>query len=751
MSEMAKKYDHREVEPRIANLWESKGVFIGKVDPSKKPYTIVLPPPNANGALHVGHALMIAIEDLLIRWKKMKGYSTLWVPGLDHAGFETQVVYERSLAKQGKSRLDFDRQTLYNDIATFVEKEKNKIRSQIKALGPSLDWSRERYTLDKSVIETVYATFKKLASENLIYRDNYMVNYSPHHGTTFSDLEIEYKENKASLFYVRYMIIDKSDNEPEYVVVATTRPETIFVDTHLAVNPKDEKNKWLIGRLLKNPLTDIQMNVLGDPFVDPEFGTGIVKLTPGHDRNDFEVARKNNLPIISILDLNGKLNEEAGKYEVTKSLVGLSSVEAREKVVTILEQKNLIEKINDKYTNTIAVDYKDQEVIEPMVFPNWFVKVGPLKEPALNAVNEGKVNIYPKWREITYTKWMEEMRDWPISRQIVWGIRIPVWYNVDINPNIRVSFLSQSGKVEFGEISSLLKTFSFEEISKGLQSLYAPKDATYEISSVIPGERFLQETDTFDTWFSSGHWPLVTLNYPDSEDFKYFYPTNVLETGWEIIRFWVSRMIMFGIYLTGKPPFSDVYLHGLVFAEDGRKMSKSLGNQVDPLLIIDEYGADALRVGLIAGTANGKDFAFPKDKVIAYRNFANKIWNMARFLGMMKTSFGKEIPDYSEDMKNLHKMDLDILAKLKATNELVDNSLEKYRFFDAIEAIYQFMWKELADVYLENIKAREDKEIALSVFTYVFNQSLRLLHPFMPFVTEEISQYTAKNNGLLLE
>jgi len=739
---MEKRYNHKDVEERIYKMWEECGYFKGVVDKDKEPYTIVLPPPNANGTLHVGHALMLAIEDLLIRRKRMQGYSALWIPGLDHAGFETQVVYERTLAEQGKTRLDFDTKTLYEDIHAYVEEVKHKVRKQLRSLGPSIDWEREKYTLDQDVIDTVYTTFEKLSSEDLIYRDNYMVNYSPHHGTTFSDLEITHIEKKTPLYYIRYPLVDRKGDEPEYVVVATTRPEPIFIDTHLAINPKDENKSWLSGRKLRNPLNDLEMDIIEDSFVDPEFGTGVVKLTPGHDKTDFDAARTHDLPVVSMLTLKGLINEEATKYEATKDLVGMTVTAAREKVLEILKDKDLIEKIDDKYTNTVAVDYKDNMPIEPMVLPNWFVKVGPLKEPALKAVTEGEVNIYPKWREVTYTHWMEEMRDWPISRQIVWGIRIPVWYNVEKNSNLQITFLNKDKEIITGEVGELLSNHSFEEIEAGLQTLIAPNNAEYEIGRTSPGDKYLQETDTFDTWFSSGHWPLVTLGYPDSEDFKYFYPTAVLETGWEIIRFWVSRMIMFGIYLTGKPPFKDVYLHGLVFAEDGRKMSKSLGNQVDPLNMVEEYGADVLRMGLITGTANGKDFAFPRDRVIAYRNFANKIWNMARFMNIMVDRYEGEVPEFSPELKEkLTDEDRIILSGLDALIANVDDSIEKYRFADASEQLYHFIWNEIADKYIEQVKDREDKDVALSVLEQVFSASLKLLHPFMPFVTEEIWSY----------
>lgn len=729
---MDKKYDHKTQEPKIQKKWENAKVFIGKIDPKKKPFTIVLPPPNASGGLHVGNDLMLAVEDILIRWKKMQGYSTLWLPGTDHAGFETQVVFEKSLKEKGKSRFDFDRDSLYKAIWDFVQDNKGIIEGQIKSMGPGLDWTRYTFTLDEKVVSTVYNTFEKMVNEGLVYRDDYVVNYCPKCGTTFADLEVHHVERKSPLYYIKYGPL----------TVATTRPETKFGDVALAVNPDDGRYKSYVGKEIEfeDPLGKFKIPVIADKYVDPKFGTGVLKITPAHDKNDYEVGARHSLKVISVIGFDGRMNETAGKY------AGMDVKSAREAVANDLQKMGMIEKIDENYENSIAVCYRAGHEIEPTVLPNWFVKVEKLKKPALDAVLNKEVRIYPRWREITYVRWMEEMRDWPISRQIVWGIRVPAWYNINENPDLQVTFLSNKKERVSGKISELLQNYSFEEIEKGLQSLIAPKSAKYIISSSNPGEKFLQETDTFDTWFSSGHWPLVTLGYPDSEDFKYFYPTSVMETGWEIIRFWVSRMIMFGIYLTGKPPFKDIYLHGLVRALDGKKMSKSLGNVIDPLDYIDEFGADALRMGLISGTANGKDFAFPRDKVVAYRNFANKLWNMARFMLMLMED--KKVPFFDGKVtKDLNDMDKQILEELKKLIEGVNDSLEKYRFSEASDLIYQFMWHEVADKYIEHVKNREDKEVALSVFRYVFVTGLKLLHPFMPFVTEAIWEGLPKADG----
>jgi len=728
------KYIPKIQEPRIQKKWEDANIFKGKIDPNKKPFTIILPPPNASGKLHIGNVLMIAIEDTLIRWKKMSGYSTLWVPGTDHAGFETQGVFERELQEKGKSRFDYDRDSLYKEIWNFVMGNKGEIEKQIKSMGTGLDWSRYAFTLDDKVIDTVYNTFQKMIDDKLIYRDDYIVNYCPKCGTTFADLELRHVTRKDPLYYMKYGPF----------VLATTRPETKFGDTAVAVHPDDERYKGYVGKEVEvEGLTgNFKLKVIADPFVDPAFGTGVVKITPAHDKDDYEVGRRHKLKVVSVIDLDGKMNEKAGPY------AGLPAVEARKKVVEDLQKKGLMVKIDKDYEHAVMVCYKSGHDIEPMVLPNWFVKVETLKKPALDVVLNKEVRIFPKWREVTYVRWMEEMHDWPISRQVVWGIRIPSWYSVDENTNIQATFLNKKKECITGKVSDLLKDYSFEEIEAGLQNLIAPKAAKYVISRTKPGNRFLQETDVFDTWFSSGQWPLVTLGYPDSEDFKYFYPTSVMETGWEIIRFWVSRMIMFGLYLTGKPPFKDVYLHGLVRAVDGRKMSKSLGNVIDALEYADEYGTDATRMGLISGTANGKDFAFPKDKVVSYRNFANKLWNMARFMLLLMEDKKVEFYD-GKNEKDLNDTDKQILNQLVETKKNVNGSLEKYRFAEASDFIYQFMWHEIADKYIENVKKREDKEKALSIFRYVFVEGLKMLHPFMPFVTEAIWENLPKSKGEL--
>lgn len=737
---MDKKYDHTKHEKDIYKMWEKGGYF--KASKKGTPYTILMPPPNANASLHAGHA-MYTIDDIMVRWKRMQGYSALWIPGMDHAGFETQYVYEKHLKKEGKSRMDFDKDTLYKNIYEFVEDNSGLVYKQFKRLGFSADWDRSVFTLDEHVIKKVYQTFEKMHQDEYVYRDDYIVNYCTHCGTSLAELEVKHQERKDNLYYIRYELIDKKASEPSHIVIATVRPETIFVDTHIAVNPKDKKNKWLIGRKVKNPITGKPMDIIGDDYADPEFGTGIVKLTPAHDPNDFEIAKAKDLPIIQAIDWYGKIMESGGKY------AGLSVQKARKKTSEDLKAKGLMEKIDKKYEHSVLVCYKCRHDLEPLTVPNWFIKVDDLKAKVKSAVEADKVKFFPKRFKKQMLTWLDIMHDWPISRQVVWGIRIPVWYKVDReSSNIHVWWIDKNKKLHTNSLKHFLdEGYNIADIEKGLQKVYALSGDSapeYVVSGKKPddGNEYIPETDTFDTWFSSGQWPLVTLK---DKELETRLPTDMIGTLSDILKFWISRMILFSLYLENEVPFKDVYLWSMVADEKGVKMSKSKGNVVNPIKLIDKYGADALRMTLVFGVAPGSKIPLSEDKVRGMRNFANKLWNMARFMNIMFKKEEGEIPFYNNKMqKNLTEKDKKILKKLEKTINKSTKAMKKYRFSDATEAIYHFMWEEVASDYLESIKDRKDKKVALSVFRHVFINGIKLLHPFMPFVTEAIWQNIPK-------
>lgn len=737
---MTPTYSHTDYEDEIYKRWEESGAFNPDTQKNANwdndPYTILLPPPNANASLHAGHAMFV-IEDILIRYHRMLGHPTLWLPGTDHAGFETQYVYEKHLAKQGTSRFQFDRQTLYNDIYTFVQDNSGTIFKQLKQLGFSCDWSRTTFMLDTTVIDIVYDTFKEMVEDGLVYRDNYIVNYSPKSGTTFSDLEVEYVERTDPLYYIRY-----NDD----IVIATVRPETKFRDVALAANPDDPRYRPFIGKTVTvhGLLGPIEMTVIGDPEVDPEFGTGIMKVTPAHDAHDFELGRKHNIPITPIIDFNGRMDfswylenttDKDPKYvQRARKYHGKKVAEARKLIVEDMFADGMIVKVDENYTHNVAVDYKTGSDIEPMVMPNWFVATKKLAEPATAAAKDKKVRFVPSRFEKMYYDWMENIRDWPISRQIVWGIRIPVWYSLKENPDLHITFLDENKERISGSVLQLIKTYPLSTIRAGLQTLRAPVTAKYVVSDIQPGEEFLPETDTFDTWFSSGQWPLTTLGYPNSPDFARFYPTQVLDTMWDILFFWVARMIMFGLYRTGKVPFETVYLHSMVTDEKGAKMSKSKGNVIDPITLVEKYGADALRMALVAGSAPGNPIALSENKVKGYRNFSNKIWNIARYISLLSLQNTKTTPSSTEYTEEDRKL----LAEVDTLVQRTTKHLDTFRFSDAAVGIYDFVWNRLASDYLEKTKSREDKALVRSVLVSSFSTCLKLLHPFMPFVTEAI-------------
>lgn len=716
---MDTRFDPSLWEKKLYMKWEQSGLFRAPL--SGKPYTILMPPPNANASLHAGHG-MYTVDDIMIRYKRIKGFAALWVPGMDHAGLETQFVYEKHLAKEGKSRMDFDRQTLYNNISAFVHENSGLIYTQFRRLGFMADWDRSVFTLDPHVLTRVFETFKKMEQEGLVYRDNYMVNYCTHCGTSLAELEVQHDTRIDPLYYIRYPLSDKTG----YVVVATVRPEPIFVDTHLAVNPKDKKNKHLIGKKVLNPLTNKSMEIIGDSYVDPDFGTGVVKLTPAHDQNDFAVAKKRGLPIVRAITLQGRIDENGGVY------AGMTVKKAREAVVAELQRKDLIEKIDHNYEHAVTVCYKCKRDLEPMIIPNWYIKVEDLKKSAITAIQKDAVQFHPKKYKRQILLWLRAMHDWPISRQNAWGIRIPVWYPLDENPHMYVVFLDGKGNSVQGEIHELLKEHSFETIEQGLQKVSPPNDASYVVSYTKPEKgKHLQETDTFDTWFSSGQWPLVTLR---EDEYKTRFPTDMMGTLADILNFWVSRMIIFSLYLQHTIPFKHVYLWSMVADAKGQKMSKSKGNVLNPIQLVDQYGADAFRASLVFGLSQGGKVILADDKVRAMRNFANKVWNMGRFIMLQKQT------DSHEPSKKSGAIIKKMNAEYEELEKKYEKNMEAFKLSPAFNAVYDFMWHRLADGYIEQLKeaVRAGDEEAQLALEKTYMAAVRLLHPFMPFVTDAV-------------
>src|SRR5581483_4928172 len=691
---MDKQYDPKKVEDRIYKLWEEKGYFKPEVNPKGTPYCIILPPPNANGALHFGHVMFTA-EDILIRFKRMQGFSALWLPGTDHAGIETQFVFEKKLKEEGKSRLDFDQDTLYKMIWEYVEKNRGGIENQLRRLGFSLDWSREKYTLDPNIIKLVYKTFKWMFDDGLVYRDFRLVNYCTFDGTSFSDLEVVHKEKESALYFIKYFF----EKGGGHISVATTRPETIIADVAVAVNPMDERYKGLEGKNVINPQTKQSIPIIYDELVDLEFGSGALKITPGHDPKDFEIAKKHELKGDSLIGFDGKIKD--GKYK------GLYVKQARKKIIEDFSGEGLIEK-TDKIIHQVPVCYKCQNPIEPLLMEQWFIKVKSLKEKAVDVVKKGKIKIYPKNFESQYFDWLENLNDWNISRQIVWGIRIPAFRNKKTN-----EWVVTEGKTP-------------------------------------QGDDWEQDKDTFDTWFSSGQWPYVTLSTAEEGDLEKFYPTDVLETAYDILRAWVSRMVMLGIYIQEKlgvedsekqVPFRTVLFHGIVNDPYGKKMSKSKGNVVDPLELVEAYGADAVRFSLIYGNATGNDQSLSQAKLEAAKKFANKLWNIARFIEMSKADSSKkgEETEVDAEMKN----------KIETLVSEVTKDLNGYNFNFATDKIYDFIWHEFADKYVEDVKKRINSK-SYAALLGLYNTLLRLLHPFMPFITEEIYQNLGGEGSIMI-
>ena len=704
--ELPKVYEPREVEGRVYEMWEDHDCFKGVEDSKKKPFSIVMPPPNVTGQLHMGHAMDCTLQDILIRFKRMQGYAALWVPGTDHAGIATQIKVEEELRKsEGLTRYDLGREKFLERVWDWKHKFGNRIVEQQKKLGASCDWSRARFTMDEGLSNAVRHVFVSLYNKGLIYKGSRIINWCPHCVTALSDAEVEYKEKPGHLWHIRYPI---AGEEGRYVTVATTRPETMLGDTGVAVNPEDGRYRDIVGKKCILPLVNKEIPIVADAYVDMEFGTGCVKMTPAHDPNDFEVGLRHNLESIRVLDDNGKVVEGYGRYS------GMDRYEARKAIVADLEEQGYLVKV-EEHTHNVGTCYRCGTDVEPIISAQWFVKMEPLAREALRVVNDGEVKFVPDRFSKIYTNWMENVHDWCISRQLWWGHRIPAWTCEDC------------GGMTVSETD--------------------PTECQHCHSTHIH-----QEEDVLDTWFSSALWPFSTLGWPDegSEDFKYFYPTDVLVTGYDIIFFWVARMIFSACEHTGKPPFHTVFIHGLVRDDKGRKMSKSLGNGIDPLEMADQYGADALRFNLITGNSPGNDMRFYTERCEAMRNFANKIWNASRFLMMNLTIDRCELPD------RLELEDKWILSKLNSVIPEVTENMERYELGVAAQKVYDFIWDSYCDWYIELTKTRlqgedEDSKLrAQQVLCYVLTETLKLLHPFMPFITEEIWQALPHSGDYLM-
>ena len=686
---MEKTFNHQKHEQEIYKLWEKSKSFSPITNKKKETFSIIMPPPNASDDLHVGHARFVTIEDILTRYHRMKGESTLWLPGADHAGIETQYVFEKKLKKEGKSRFDYDKKTLYKMIWDYVQENKTNMEDQLKKLGSSCDWDRNVFTLDPKIIKIVYKTFKKLYDDGLIYRGERIVNYCPRCGTAYSQLEVNSVERTDKLYFLDYKTVS----------IATTRPETIFADVAVAVNPKDSRFKKLVGQKAVLPLVNRELPIIADSLVDPDFGTGALKITPGHDATDFEIGKKHNLPITTVIDNEGRMVNTPSKY------IGMKTEKAREEVVKDLETANKLIKVKD-IKHIVGVCYRDKGLIEPKISKQWFIKVEPLAKAALQAIQKKETKFAVKRYEKIAKHWLKNLRDWNISRQVVWGIQIPAW-----------------------RCSSCLEW----NITSGKK----PKKC-----KACGNDKLTQDKDTFDTWFSSSQWPYATLKTTKPGDFERFYPTNVMETAYDILPFWVIRMIMMGIYSTGKVPFKDIVIHGLVRDKQGQKISKSKGNVINPLEMTQKYGADALRMGMVWGALIENDISLSEDNIKGQRNFANKIWNIARFV-LANDVQVKKGAKQNDDDKWIRK-------ELKSTIGKVTSSIEKYKLNKATEEIYEFVWHKFADVYIEKTKKR--REEAQKTLKHVLKQSLKLLHPFMPFVTEKIwgISFYEKENILLI-
>ena len=690
---LAKAYEPNEYEPNIYALWEKSGAFtptgVGE------PFSTIMPPPNANGNLHIGHALDMGLKDIMVRYKRMQGFDTIYIPGADHAGFETWVVFDKELQKQGKNRFDFSREQLYTQVWDFVDQQRGNMELQLRAIGVSADWDSLVFTLDDKVIKTVNSTFKKLWDEGLIYRGERIVNYSTKYQTSYSDIEVDHKQEKGTLWHIAYPLIDKIGE----IIIATSRPETLFGDTAVAVNPNDERYKHLIGSHVVLPLTGREIPIIADEYVDVAFGTGAVKITPAHDPNDFEVGQRHNLERRQVIDFDGTM------INVPEQYLGLDVDAARKLTLASLEAEELIRK-EETIEHSVGYDYKSGLPIQPLIKEQWFINMKPLAKRALDALENGEIDFFPASRQQILKQYLGNIRDWNLSRQIPWGIPIPAFQNVaDENDWI------------------------FD-------------DRVNEETIEVDGKTYKREEDTFDTWFSSGQWPFITTDVMDGGDLSRFYPTSLLETGTDLLDRWIARMIMLGLYVTDKVPFKDVYLHGMVLDAHSQKMSKSKGNVINPMDSIAEYGSDALRLGLIASRSPGQNQAFSDDRIIAGRNFCNKLWNIARFV---ENKLGDSYMPEAPIAKSL--ADHWIISELATAKTTIERTLDGYRFAEASDAMYHAIWDSVADWYIEASKDQDNPDL----LAWVIDTSLKLAHPFAPFVTETIWQTLQWHDSLLIK
>ncbi|WP_010251782.1 valine--tRNA ligase [Acetivibrio cellulolyticus] len=703
---IAKTYDPKQVEDRLYKEWMDKDYFHAVVDKNKTPYTIVIPPPNITGQLHMGHALDNTLQDILIRWKRMQGFSALWLPGTDHASIATEAKIVEAMAKEGIKKEDLGREKFLDRAWDWKKVYGGRIVEQLKKLGSSCDWKRERFTMDEGLSEAVKEVFIRLYKKDLIYRGERIINWCPKCNTSISDAEVEYEEKAGHFWHIKYPIKDSN----EYVVVATTRPETMLGDTAVAVHPDDERYQHLIGKMVILPLVNREIPVIADEYVEKDFGTGVVKITPAHDPNDFEVGLRHNLPQIRVMDDKASMNEYAGQYQ------GMDRYEARKQIIDDLKNLDLLVKIQD-HTHNVGTCYRCSTVIEPIISKQWFVKMKPLAEPAIEVVKNGTIKFVPERFSKIYFNWMENIQDWCISRQLWWGHRIPAYY------------------------------------CKECGNMMVDNDMP-DVCPKCGSSRIEQDPDTLDTWFSSALWPFSTLGWPQqTEDLKYFYPTDVLVTGYDIIFFWVARMIFSGLEHMEKEPFKYVFIHGIVRDSQGRKMSKSLGNGIDPLEVIEQYGTDALRFALTIGTSPGNDLRFSSEKVESSRNFANKIWNASRFVLM---NFDENIDFSKVDSTKFNSADKWILSRVNSLTKEVTENMDKFELGIALQKIYEFIWEEFCDWYIELVKPRlydrEDSSRleAQYVLNYVLGSAMKLLHPYMPFITEEIYTHLINDDDSIM-